>query len=435
MSQHPRAGQPAQPDDLVDIPALAARVRRHPARPVRSRPSGSRSGRPGTAARRSGARSTRPTSSPRPRRSAATGPAQGYTGPLFIGRDTHALSEPAWRTALEVLVANGVDVRVDAADGYTPTPGRVPRDPRREPRPRPRRRTGAGPRGRDRRDAVAQPARRRRLQVQPAQRRPGRHRRDALDPGRGEPDPRGGGQRRPRRHPAPAVRAGAGRRRRLRLPRPATSTTSARSSTWPRSRTSGLRIGVDPLGGAAVGVLGRDRRALRPRPHGHQRRRSTRRSAFMTLDWDGKIRMDPSSPFAMAGLVELRDRFDLALGNDADADRHGVVVPGRRAHEPQPRARGGDLVPVRRRARVGRARSRSARRSCQLVDHRPGRRRPRPAAARGPGRVQVVRRRARRRVGRVRRRGERRGVVPAPRRHASGRPTRTGSSRACSRRS
>ena len=73
----------------------------------------------------------------------------------------------------------------------------------------------------------------------------------------------------------------------------------------------------------------------------------------MTLDWDGRIRMDPSSRFAMAGLVGLRDRFDLALGNDADADRHGVVVAGRGADEPQPRAGGGDLVPLRRSPGVG----------------------------------------------------------------------------------
>jgi phosphoglucomutase len=90
---------------------------------------------------------------------------------------------------------------------------------------------------------------------------------------------------------------------------------------------SGLRIGVDPLGGAAVdywGAIGQrygldltvTNDAVDPT------------FGFMTLDWDGRIRMDPSSPFAMARLVELRDRFDLALGNDADADRHGIVVPG-----------------------------------------------------------------------------------------------------------
>ncbi len=91
--------------------------------------------------------------------------------------------------------------------------------------------------------------------------------------------------------------------------------------------SSGLRLGVDPLGGAAVaywGAIGErygldltvTNDAVDPR------------FAFMTLDWDGRIRMDPSSPFAMARLVELRDRFDLALGNDADADRHGIVTPG-----------------------------------------------------------------------------------------------------------
>jgi phosphoglucomutase len=90
---------------------------------------------------------------------------------------------------------------------------------------------------------------------------------------------------------------------------------------------SGLRLGVDPLGGAAVaywGTIGErygldltvTNDAVDPQ------------FGFMTLDWDGKIRMDPSSPFAMARLVELRDQFDLALGNDADADRHGIVVPG-----------------------------------------------------------------------------------------------------------
>ncbi len=123
---------------------------------------------------------------------------RGYSGPLFIGKDTHALSEPAQRTALEVLVARGVDVRVDARDGVTPTPVGLARDPRREPRPGARHR----PRRRDRRHAVAQPARGRRLQVQPAQRRPGRHRRHDVDPGRGEPAARGLRRRRRRGHRA-----------------------------------------------------------------------------------------------------------------------------------------------------------------------------------------------------------------------------------------
>ncbi len=127
---------------------------------------------------------------------------------------------------------------------------------------------------------------------------------------------------------------------------------------------SGLHLGVDPLGGASVALLGGDRRALRPRPDGHE---PAGRPAFgfMTVDWDGKIRMDPSSPYAMAGLVELRDRFDLAIGNDADADRHGIVDAGRRAAEPEPLPGGRGRLPVRRRPRLGPPRWRSARRSCR----------------------------------------------------------------------
>ena len=93
---------------------------RHRTRPTR--PSGSRSGPPAIAGRRSTARSTRRTSRPPPRPSAAIGRARASVGPLFIGKDPHALSEPAFETALRGLVAHGVDVRVDAADGYTPTP-------------------------------------------------------------------------------------------------------------------------------------------------------------------------------------------------------------------------------------------------------------------------------------------------------------------------
>ncbi len=103
---------------------------------------------------------------------------RGITGPLFIGEDSHALSGPATRSALEVLVANGVSVLVDSRDGLTPTPSDLARHP--DLQPRPDRRPGR----RHRRHAVAQPARGRRLQVQPAERRPGRHRRHRRDPGR-----------------------------------------------------------------------------------------------------------------------------------------------------------------------------------------------------------------------------------------------------------
>ena len=149
----------------------------------------------------------------------------------------------------------------------------------------------------------------------------------------------------------------------------------------------------------------------------------------MTLDWDGKIRMDPSSPFAMARLVELRDRFDLALGNDADADRHGVVTPGAGLLNPNHVLSGGHRLPVRRRRGVGARTSASGKTlvSSSMIDRVV--RRPRAAAGRGAGRVQVVRRRAGRRVDRAsaaRRAPGRRSCAATAR---SGRPTRTGSSR------
>ena len=179
--------------------------------------------------------------------------------------------------------------------------------------------------------------------------------------------------------------------------------------------SSGLRIGVDPLGGAAVdywGAIGEryglDLTVTNPTVDPT--------FGFMTLDWDGKIRMDPSSPFAMARLVELRDRFDLALGNDADADRHGIVVPGTGLMNPNhvlaaaisylfggARGWGADVG-------VGKTLVSSSIIDRVVADL--GRR-----LVEVPVGLQVVRRRARRRLDRVRRRGERRGVVPAPRRH------------------
>ena len=262
---------------------------------------------------------------------------------------------------------------------------------------------------------LAQPARRRRLQVQPAQRRPGRHRRHALDPGRGEPDPRGAG---PDGIDGIARARSSGRAR-----------DAARTTSW-ATYVGDLRQRRRHGGDRGVGA------APRRRPAGRRGGRllgarsgsataSTSRSptpsvdptfGFMTLDWDGKIRMDPSSPFAMARLVELRDRFDLALGNDADADRHGIVVPGAGLMNPNHvlAAAISYLFGGARELGRGRRRRQDAR---LVVDHRPRRRRPGPAAGRGPGGLQVVRGRARRRLDRLRRRGERRGVVPAPRRH------------------
>ena len=176
--------------------------------------------------------------------------AQGIDGPLFIGRDTHGLSEPAWRTALEVLVANGVTVLVDAATAS---------------RRRRRSRTRSSPptAARHRRNGLADgivvtpshnPPARRRLQVQPAARRPGRHRRDRLD-------------RRPRQRAASRRASGRQARRRsreararhhgaLRLPRHLRRRPARRRSTSTRSATPGVRIGADPLGGASVDYWG-----------------------------------------------------------------------------------------------------------------------------------------------------------------------------------
>ena len=152
----------------------------------------------------------------------------------------------------------------------------------------------------------------------------------------------------------------------------------------------------------------------------------------MTLDWDGKIRMDCSSPYAMASLIARRHDFTIATGNDTDADRHGIVTPDGRPAQPEPLPRRRDRLPVP--APRGLAGGRRGRQDAgQLVDHRPGRRGARAPPAGGPGRVQVVRARPAGRLGRVRRRGERRGLVPAPGRVGRGPPTRTASSWPCSR--
>ncbi len=242
---------------------------------------------------------------------------QGYDGPLFIGRDTHALSEPAWATALEVLAANEVTVLVDDRDGYTPTPAVSHAIIRANGG----RSTGAGLA-----DGIV---------VTPSHNPP-------ADGGFKYNPPHGGpadtdatsviaaranaliaaGMDGVRRIPFARARAGAGSYDFMGtyvddLP-------SVVDLTLIKS--AGVRIGADPLGGASVAYWGEiaDRHGLdltvvNPLVD------STFR--FMTLDWDEKIRMDCSSPSAMASLISRKDDYDIATGNDADADRHGIVTP------------------------------------------------------------------------------------------------------------
>ena len=236
-------------------------------------------------------------------------------GPLFLGRDTHALSEPAFRTAIEVLVANGVAVLVDAADGFTPTPAlshAILVHNRR----------GIGGTA----DGIV------------------------VTPSHNPPEDGGFKYNPPSGGPADSaitkaiedeandlLRAGLRGVRRDLFERAGDAVGRydfqgayiddlGSVVDMAAIAGSGLRLGVDPLGGAAVHYWGaiRDRYGLDLTVTNES---VDPQFAFMTCDWDGRIRMDPSSPHAMARLVGLRDRFDLALGNDADADRHGIVTP------------------------------------------------------------------------------------------------------------
>ena len=213
---------------------------------------------------------------------------EGIDGPLFIGIDTHALSEPAFASALEVLAAHGVEVMVaDGAGGYTPTPV-ISHAILTYNRGRTR-----GSRRRHRDHAVAQPATRRRLQVQPAGGRPGRHEGHRLDPGAGERAPR----REAARRPAHPVRARAQGRD------DAHRTTTSHNYVDDLAsvvdldvvRGATIRLGVDPLGGASVAYWDviAERYGLRLEVVNRAVDPTFR---FMTVDWDGKIRMDPSSP-------------------------------------------------------------------------------------------------------------------------------------------
>src|SRR5512143_16548 len=241
---------------------------------------------------------------------------QGIDGPLFSGRDTHALSEPAFRSALEVMGAHGLDVRVDAADGYTPTPVIS---------------HAILTHNRDRREHLADG-----IVVTPSHNPPedGGFKYNPPNGGPADTDLTGWIGEQANALLASAIETVA------RVPF-ARARAAARDHDYVDAyvgdlgavidldaiRESGLRLGVDPLGGASVAYwpaiaerYGLDLTVTNDRVDP--------KFGFMTVDWDGRIRMDPSSPYAMARLVELRDRFDVSFANDTDADRHGVVAPG-----------------------------------------------------------------------------------------------------------
>ena len=246
MPNSPRAGQPAQPEDLVDVDALLAAYHdRHPDPSIPAERVAF-----GTSGHRGSSLSTTFNDD----HIAATSQAiveyraaQGTDGPLFIGRDTHALSEPAWVTACEVFLANDVHVLVDSADGYTPTPAVS---------------TAIIGANRDRTDSLADgvvitpshnPPARRRLQVQPAARRPGRHRRHQLD-------------RRPRQRAARSPSSTGSSGARSTAARWAGSTSSASTSaTCPTSSTS-TRSGRRACGSARTRSAGRAWRTGPPSP-------------------------------------------------------------------------------------------------------------------------------------------------------------------------
>ncbi|MFG2040299.1 phosphoglucomutase (alpha-D-glucose-1,6-bisphosphate-dependent) [Dactylosporangium sp. NPDC048998] len=312
MSVHPRAGQPAQRSDLVDVPRLITSyytVHPDPADPAQQVAFGT-----------SGHRGSSLRGSFNEDHIVATSQAicdyrasQGYGGPLFLGRDTHALSEPATVSALEVFAANDVTVLVDSRDGYTPTP------------------------------AVSHAI------------LANRHRGAdgvVVTPSHNPPEDGGFKYNPPNGGPADTdvtkwiqdranelLRAGLKEVRRVPYARALAAPGTQRFDflagyaddlgsviDMAAVGAAGVRIGADPLGGASVlywaYIADRyklDLTVVNPVVDPT--------FGFMTLDWDGKIRMDCSSPNAMASLIGRRADYQVATGNDADADRHGIVTP------------------------------------------------------------------------------------------------------------
>ncbi len=316
MTTHPRAGQPADPAQLVNIPRLMTAY--YAEKPDPSVP-GQRvafgtSGHRGSSLRLSfnEAHILAVTQSICEYRAAA-----GVDGPLYLGMDSHALSEAAFTTALEVLAGNGVAVMIDKDGGYTPTPAVSHAILRHN-----RGRTSGMADG---------------IVVTPSHNPP-------EDGGFKYNPPHGGPAdtdvtRRIEERANALMAGGLSGVRRASLARALAASTTHRHDyvgayvgdldsvlDMEAIRAGRLRIGVDPLGGSGVafwgpiaGRYGLDLTVVNGAVDPTFR--------FMTLDWDGKIRMDCSSPHAMASLIAMKDRFDVAFANDTDNDRHGIVTP------------------------------------------------------------------------------------------------------------
>jgi len=311
---HPRAGHVALPEDLVDLDQLAAAYYAdEPDVSITAQAvSFGTSGHRGTSLNRSFNQHhiwaiTQAICEVRAN--------AGIKGPLFLARDTHALSEPAWQSAIEVLIANDVEVLVDARDGFTPTPAlshAIVEHNRAHP------------------DALS----------------------DGIVVTPSHNPPRDGGFKYNPPHGGPAdtditnaiaaranelIREGLGGVRRVNFERARAACGSYdflgryvadldQVVDMSAIAATGVRIGADPMGGASVDYWGAIAEKYRLNLEVVNPRVDPTFS-FMTLDTDGKIRMDCSSPNAMASLISMRTNYDIAFGNDADADRHGIVTP------------------------------------------------------------------------------------------------------------
>ena len=242
---------------------------------------------------------------------------EGTEGPLFLGQDTHALSEPAHRTALEVFAANGVAVRYQPNGGYTPTPS-----------------VSFAVLSHNRNQAAGMADG---VVITPSHNPPG----DGgfkYNPPNGGPADTGLTTRIQDRANA-LLRGGLKEVKRLTYAKAlADETTQAYDFITPyvealgtiidleAIKNAGLKIGADPMGGASLAYWAPISEAYGLNLEVVNQYVDPTFS-FMTIDKDGKIRMDCSSPFAMASLIGLKDRYDIAFGNDPDADRHGIVTP------------------------------------------------------------------------------------------------------------